>query len=77
MLSAEQTMIPAAPGRGSRLGVGDAGPGPEWLSPVPPGGGWSLFPPGARVRDTGVGSTPKCSVFVNIFLKTQTNLNEF
>ena len=57
--------------------MGDAGPGSAWLSLVPPGGGWSLFPPGARVRDTGVGSTPECSVFVNIFLKTQTNLNEF
>lgn len=40
-------------------------------------GAWSLFPPGARVRDAGVGSTPECSVSVNIFLKTKTNLNEF
>lgn len=76
MLSAEQTAIRAAPGRGEPAGGGlvQALRGSARSHRV---GAWSLFPPGARVRDADVGSMPECSVSVNIFLKTQTNLNEF
>lgn len=71
VLSAEQTTILAALVRGELAGGGGCRSRPRRV------GAWSPFPPGAHVRDAGVGSAPGCPVFVNVFLKTQTNLNEF
>lgn len=71
VLNAEQTAIPAALVRGELAGGGGCRPRPHQV------GAWLPFPLGARVRDAGVGSAPECPVFVNVFLKTQTNPNEF